>query len=121
MAAPEFPASSTASVSCIQGKDRKGKPTEQFKITFPPALSTAQTPRAFNYALEMLDANGTVIQKTCVLSTHFFYPENKEPDRISCLFAAIGAKRGDTLKFTVCPLDSFGKEGRPLSVNFIWN
>ena len=117
--APAFPKGSEALVREVSGTDRSGAPTVQYEVTFPPAQSTAVTPRAFDYEVtastDKADVRRIVLQKR-VFSRKRHLDEARDRERVVCLFAKSELPDDyDTLDFTVRPMNAFGLAGESIT------
>ena len=117
--APCFPEGAKVSVEGpVDGKDRKGRATRQFVVTFPSARTGAGFARAYDYevAAEVEDCDVTRIAATKrVYSPGYFNMPEREPPRVQCVFALaeLGARKTSyatpVVRFRVRAAESFGK------------
>lgn len=117
-AAPRFASGAKVEVVGVSGKDRWGTATEQFVVKFPPALSTAETPRAMDYEVTAVIVKGEVrriaAQKR-VYSPNVYLGEAREKAPVSCVFARDEiCNNRDALFFEVRPLNVWGRPGEAL-------
>ena len=107
--APAFPADAKVVMRHAWGKDRGGVPTEQVTFAFPPACTTAATPRAYDYVVRLVGKDEAVEKR--VFSLGHFRPESQEPKEVVCVFAVDELPPG-LFDVEVRPAAFFGREGR---------
>lgn len=109
--APRFPKNAEVTVRMGTCKNRKGEDKPSFVLSFPPALSTANTPRAFDYEIEAKGELGTVVKR--VFSKKCYLPEVLDGGNVVFILARefVGDKG---VTFTVRPCGCFGTKGEPI-------
>lgn len=123
-AVPVFADGSKVTVSDpFDGKDRKGRPSEQITVSFPSSCRDAAHPRAHDYEIvsevDVIDYTRPGPVKR-VYSPACLLPAEKEPDAVTCVFATreFGTKKGSCftprVRFAVRAADAFGHASRPL-------
>lgn len=111
---PEFPAGAAVeTVRRADGKDRKGKATDQVEVRFPSA--TAGKSRAYEYEVVVqrkTDAGWERCVVRKVFSPTYHKAQAAETAVATCVFAV--AELPEDCRFEVTPLSSFGTRGKPL-------
>ena len=110
--APEFDAEAKVSVAERRGKTRKGRECDQFVVSFPTVKSKAGRPRAYEYRVCAIAADGTKLAETKVHSPFVNCAESHEPATSYCVFEKTAALAVEGLRFMVKPLDCWGNAGR---------
>ncbi len=110
--APEFDAEAKVSVAERRGKTRKGRECDQFVVSFPTVKSKAGRPRAYEYRVCAIAADGTKLAETKVHSPFVNCAETHEPATSYCVFEKTAALAVEGLRFMVEPLDCWGNAGR---------
>jgi predicted phosphodiesterase len=113
--APAFPPGAEATVSTGKGKNRAKKEVDQVVVAFPPAHSSGDRPRAFDYEV-VATAPGFSLSRR-VFSTRAYWPESCENEPSCCVFALSELPAGETVTFTVSPTNCYGLKGAPLVVS----
>ena len=114
--APQFPADARATVREIERTDADGR---RFEISFPPARTTATSPRAYDYevSLACIETGGRaprtvkrVFSEACVRA------ESMDVKPVRCIFTEkeLTLFPHGELVAQVCPCGRFGRKGRPL-------
>ena len=115
---PQFAADARVSVATRRGKDRAGAETDQIVVTFPPARSTATTPRAYDYEVTALLAKGVVTRVAAqkrVYSPKCYWPERHDTNDVACVFGrAEISDNHESVKFVVRPMNAWGVAGEPI-------
>lgn len=114
MPAPQFPKRAKASLSVVDGANRKGENRRQVEVVFPPAIHNAGTVRAFDYEIEFVATGGKALVRR-VLSPAFNQPPEKEPRHVKCMFH-IDELRTEG-KLFIYPRNSFGSRGAPIAMS----
>lgn len=118
----EFPPKAKVKV----GKPLKGKKRDKSEhmmtpVKFPPALPTKEGFRANDYEVTLEQRHGevvrTLLQKR-VYSSLYHYGTDMDVKPVQCLFAADEIPSGWELRFTVRPVNAFGRKGEPISSNW---
>ena len=111
--APAFPSGAKVEVSRANGKDRRGKATDQITVRFPAACPSA-TSRVHDYEVTALayheDVDYPVATKR-VLSESYFLPPTREAKSGHIVFAVSELKGAKEVRFAVRPLECFGHKG----------
>lgn len=111
--APSFAPGAKVTVSRAMGKDRRGRDTDQFTVSFPAALPSA-TSRVHDYEVTALayhqDVDYPVATKR-VLSGSYFLPPTREAKSGKIVFAVSELKGAKEVRFAVRPLECFGRKG----------
>ena len=118
--APQFPSDAEVSVTGpADGKDRKGRATKQFTVTFPTALQDSAHTRAYDYEVvaevEECDVRRVVCTKRVFSPAYFLVPEC-EPKTANCVFSLnelntrSGSYFSPTVRFIVRAVETFGKK-----------
>lgn len=116
--APQFAAGAAIGVRETTAQDRAGVSHRAYQVRFPPAHATQETPRAFDYEVELQvrDAMGerTVSVKR-VYSYNGHFPEYKDTADVLCVFAAdVLPMTADAVRFLVRPVGCFERRGEAL-------
>lgn len=112
---PHFGADAKVQVVEIEGKDRNGVATAQFRVCFPPALTDGASPRAMDYEVTAEIVKGDVVRIAAqkrVYSPNIDFAEARETNPVVCIFAKdeICSNR-DALRFVVRPVNVWGAKG----------
>jgi len=117
--APQFPAGARATAVCRTGKNRAGVTMDQVEVRFPPARSTAVTPRAYDYEVTATLAKGVVrriVSQKRVYAPKHYRAERHETNDVTCVFGRFEIPADhDSVTFTVRPLDAWGHAGEPIA------
>ena len=127
--APQFPVDAKVTVSGpADGKDRLGRASKQFTVTFPAALYDADHPRAYDYEVvaevKECDFCRVASTKRVYSLTYFLAPEH-EASTVCCVFALneLNARKAPfyepSVRFIVRAAESFGKAGAPIVSDWI--
>ena len=115
---PRFGAEAKVSVATRRGKDRAGTETDQVVVSFPPALSTQATPRAYDYEVTAILSKGVVsriVSQKRVYSPNCYYPEQYDTNDVVCVFGrAEIPDNHESVKFVVRPMNAWGAAGEPI-------
>ena len=131
---PQFAEGAEVTVSPVsKGKDRKGRPTDQVTVSFPPADGSR---RAFDYEVTV-EASDVDIAKPWkvkrVFSDGYYRPPAYDGDKVECVFAVselpgryeiretchTHGQKGLNYRFAVRPVNCFGAKGAPLYTNWL--
>ena len=74
-----------ATVKAGRGKDRAKKERDEVVVSFPPANSLEECPRAFDYEVTAA-AEGMKPLVRRVFSTHPYWSEEKDAEPVRCVF-----------------------------------
>ena len=118
---PPVFAPGSVTVTQVSGVDRKKRPTEQLRVEFPSAPSSARTPRAKEYRVCAYAANAELIKEKLVFSQKTCYPEQLDVGRVCCLFSIAELRGAKGVTFTVEPLDCWGNAGTKLVLRGEWS
>ena len=117
--APRFPAEAAIAVKEIRAKDRHGVERDMFELTFPPAASTASTPRANEYEVRVEQQACDVVK---TVATRRFYPNDyiygAEKKPVSCRMLKDDVPVGVLSRFIVNPMNSYYVKGTPIMTDF---
>ena len=111
-APPEFDADAKVVVEERRGTTRNGRECDQLVVTFPTVTSKDGRPRAYEYRVRALAADGMTLAETKVYSPFIHCAESHEPATSICVFEKTPALAGKCARFTVEPLDCWGNAGR---------
>lgn len=111
--APEFAAGAKVSVAGTAGRDRQGRATQQFVVTFPTAKSAGGRPRAYEYVVRAEKADGTLLVEKKVYSPGINLPECRDDPETTCVFAKAELADGP-VRFAVRPANCWGVTGQPI-------
>ena len=116
--APRFAPGAKATARKIDGRDRSGKKLAQIEVRFPPAQSTATTPRAYDYEVRAVLRKALVTRIVAtkrVYSPKCYWPEKYDTGDVTCLFGRFEIPNDhDSVVFEVRPLNAWGKPGEPI-------
>ena len=113
--APEFDANACISVKKRRGKTRNGRECDQIAVLFPTVKAKGNRPRAYEYRVRALDADGTKLAEAKVYSPFINCPESQESAKSVCVFEETEALAAADIRFTVEPLDCWGNAGRAIA------
>ena len=116
---PDFAPGAKVKVSKpLKGKKRDKTEHMMTTVSFPPAPPTAEGYRANDYEVSLEQLHGEVervlLQKR-VYSPGYHCGADMDVQPVKCLFAADEIPPGWDLRFTVRPVNAFGKKGAPIS------
>ena len=112
--APEFDANARIAVKERRGKTRNGRECDQIAILFPTIKAKENRPRAYEYRVCALDANGAKLVETKVYSPFINCSEAQEPAKSVCILEKTAVLSTKGVRFTVEPLDCWGNAGRAI-------
>ena len=113
--APRFPADAQATVVRLTAENRAREPIDQYRVTFPAARSTTETPRAFDYEILAFVNGGTSpFLRRLVYSDRCACPEDAETIPVACPFAVDEFPAHARLRFEVRARNAFGTRSVPL-------
>ena len=116
--APQFAPGAKATARKIDGHDRTGKALTQIEVRFPPAPSTATTPRAYDYEVRAVLRKALVTRIVAtkrVYSSKCYWPEKRDTGDVTCLFGRFEIPNDhDSVTFEVRPLNAWGVAGEPI-------
>ena len=102
----------------IDGQDRAGNKLKQIEVRFPPAQSTAKTPRAYDYEVRAVLRKALVtriVSTKRVYSPKCYRPEKYDTGDVICLFGRFEIPNDhDSVVFEVRPLNAWGVAGEPI-------
>ena len=112
---PQFAAGTKVSVAKRVGKDRAGGITNQVVVSFPPAVSTPATPRAYDYEVTAVLSKGVVsriVSQKRVYSSKCYWPERLDTNDVECVFGRHEIPDNhESVKFVVRPMNAWGAAG----------
>lgn len=122
--APQFPKDAKITVSKpFHGVDRYKTEVEQIRVSFPYAISTESTPRAFDFEVQVetreLD-HIKIFSTKRVHSAQYYLGEkadNKQP--VEILYGVHELPSYRYYRYAVRPMESFGKAGEPIYSEWI--
>jgi len=112
--APQFDEGAKAVVAERRGKTNKGRECDQFVVSFPTVRSKAGRPRAYEYRVCALAADGAKLFEAKVHSPFINCAETHEPATSTCILEKTAALAAEGVRFTVEPLDCWGNAGRSI-------
>ena len=116
--APQFAPDAKATARKIAGSDRSGRKLAQIEVRFPPAQSTATTPRAYDYEVRAVLRKALVTRIVAtkrVYSPKCYWPEKYDTGDVTCLFGRFEIPNDhDSVTFEVRPLNAWGVAGEPI-------
>ncbi len=99
----------------FDGKDRAGNALKQIEARFPPAQSTASTPRAYDYEVRAVLRKALVtrvVSTKRVYSPKCYLPERHDTNDVVCLFGRFEIPNDhDSVTFEARPLNAWGAAG----------
>ena len=120
--APQFAPGAEIAVSCVKAKDRLGKMRDLFRVEFPTASSSSDTPRANDYEVAVEIARDDVVRifrAKRVFSQRYTWDEKTDAKLpVYCCFGLDEVPSGMLTRFTARPCGSFGARGRAISTPF---
>ena len=134
--APSFPEDATATVSEVfgygrdsGGRERAKEGHAQVRVAFPSARSRNGTSaRGWDYAVRCELLAGDIVRtlvERCVFSPNSMMPEEDDNQLVVCAFARTELPKklnaGQKVRFVITPRTCWGKEGRPISVEWTPN
>ena len=112
---PQFAPGAKVVARKIAGSDRSGKKLAQIEVRFPPARSTATTPRAYDYEVQAVLRKALVTRIVAtkrVYSPKCYWPEKYDTGDVTCLFGRFEIPNDhDSVTFVVRPLNAWGVAG----------
>ena len=116
---PQFAPGSKVTAQMIDGQDRAGNKLKQIEVRFPPAQSTAKTPRAYDYEVRAVLRKALVtriVSTKRVYSPKCYRPEKYDTGDVICLFGRFEIPNDhDSVTFEVRPMNAWGVAGEPIS------
>ncbi len=113
--APQFPKDAVVDVKEVRAKDRQGVERDMYELTFPPAASTASTPRANEYEVRVEQQACDVVK---TVATRRFYPADYiyggEREPVCCRMLKEDVPAGLPSRFVVTPMNSYYVHGSPI-------
>jgi len=114
---PQFPVGAHATVVRCAAENREREPVDQWRVTFPAAVSTATAPRALDYEVRAFVGDAATPAVTrLVYSDRCARPESEETIPVACPFAVEEFPVGVRVRFEVRARNAFGRCGAPLEV-----
>ena len=117
--APQFPDGTAIEVKEIRAKDRSGVERDMYELTFPPAASTAATPRANEYEVRVEQQVDDVVK---TVSTRRFYAADyiygAEKKTVVCRMLKSDVPAGVLARFVVNPMNAYYVRGNPIMTEF---
>jgi len=109
--APQFaPTAKVKAETSVAVKDRKKRPQDCVRVSFPPAHATAASPRAYDYEVCVGDL------KRRVFSSNSFWSDARDTKDVYCLIRRDELPESLTgLDVSVCPFNAYGQKGRAIS------
>ena len=115
---PQFAADARVGVTTRIGRDRVGAETNQVVVAFPPAMSSASTPRAYDYEVTAVLSKGVVsrvVSQKRVYSPKCYLPERFDTNDVVCVFGRLEIPDNhESVKFVVRPMNAWGVAGRAI-------
>jgi predicted phosphodiesterase len=112
---PRFADGAKVNAKLIDGQDRAGNALRQIEVRFPPAQSTADSPRAYDYEVQAVLRKALVtriVSTKRVYSRKCYWPEKYDADDVVCLFGRFEIPNDhDSVTFVVRPLNAWGIAG----------
>lgn len=112
---PQFAPGAKVTARKIAGCDRSGRKLAQIEVRFPPAKSTATTPRAYDYEVQAVLRKALVtriVSTKRVYSPKCYLPEKYDTGDVTCLFGRFEIPNDhDSVTFVVRPLNAWGVAG----------
>ena len=116
---PEFAPGSKVALSEMRAKDRMGVERDMLVVSFPSAR--AAEPRANDYEVSVEMQEGEVerifLQKR-VYSSRYLFGTSMDDKPVRCFFSKDEIPAGWPLRFSVRPVNAFGRKGAPISTPF---
>ena len=114
--APQFAKGAAVSVSEATVVNKAKKETDAVVVSFPVARATAETPRAFDYAVAAVK-DGKAFKIKSVFPKGQFWADEKDVQPVECAFAKADLPEDwrTSVKFKAAPRDSFGNCGKVIS------
>ena len=113
-----FPADAAVKVTCVEGKDRRGNPSNQYVVTFPQAKVDDLYGRAFDYRVTAVVRKHWWTRTACekwVYSERYNMPARFDTNDITCVFGATELSGPwQEAVFTVTPYNAFHVPGAPI-------
>ena len=114
-----FPPGAAAEVCAVRGKNRARQLCDQVVVSFPPANSCGDRPRAFDYEVTV-ESDGRTLLVRRVFSTRAYWAEALDTEPVRCVFGRSELPEGRSVTFMVRPVNDYGRFGAPLpSVTFV--
>ena len=122
---PRFPGGAAVTVAetdCGHRRTELGNaldpaPRRQIIVSFPPAPATAGSDRALDFSvtaeLRIQDMTQVIAEKR-VYSPKFWAAERADTGPVACVFARDAIPKNRDIRFTVRPLNNWGKAGAPI-------
>ena len=115
---PQFAKGAAVRAQKIRGRNRLGEECDQIEVAFPPARSTATTPRAYDYEVQAVLRKALVtriVGTKRVYSPKCYLPEKYDTAEVRCLFARFEIPNDhDSVTFVVRPMNAWGRAGAPI-------
>ena len=112
---PRFADDAKVTAKLIDGQDRAGNALRQIEVRFPPAQSTADSPRAYDYEVQAVLRKALVtriVSTKRVYSQKCYWPERYDTGDVVCLFGRFEIPNDhDSVTFVVRPLNAWGAAG----------
>ena len=108
---PQFaPAAKVKVEPSVRVEDRKKRPQDCIRVSFPPAHATSASPRAYDYEVCV----GGLTRR--VFSSNSFWSDERDKKDVYCLIRrAELPQASDGLAVSVRPANSFGQSGRAIA------
>ena len=115
---PQFAPGAKVSARMFDGEDRLGNKLKQIEVRFPPARSTATTPRAYDYEVRAVLRKALVVRTVStkrVYSPKCYLPEGYDTNDVTCLFGRFEIPNDhDSVTFEARPLNAWGVAGEAI-------
>lgn len=112
---PRFADDAKVEAKFIDGHDRAGNALRQVEVRFPPAQSTANSPRAYDYEVQAVLRKALVtriVSTKRVYSQKCYWPEQYDTGDVVCLFGRFEIPNDhDSVSFVIRPLNAWGAAG----------
>ena len=105
----------------MPGKDRTGRAHPQGEVTFPPVNGRNGDTRAFDFQVDCESRISGVVRTVAssrVYSPNALLPAEKDVEPVVCRFAAEAIPDCGEIRFTVRPVNEWGKSGAPLATGW---
>ena len=116
---PQFAPGAAVSVRRIAaGKDRAGRAHPQVEVAFPPVNGRDGGVRAFDFQVDCESRISGVVRTVAssrVYSPNALLPEEKDVAPVTCRFAAEAIPDCGEVRFTVRPVNEWGKSGTAIA------
>lgn len=120
---PQFAPGAAVSVRRgVPGKDRAGRAHPQVEVAFPPVNGRNGGARAFDFQVDCESRISGVVRTVAssrVYSPNALLPAEKDVAPVACRFAEEAIPGCGEVRFTVRPVNEWGKFGVPLATDWM--